>query len=710
MKKNDAGKFLCLLIILFCVTACSDKSSQWEKTKEGARVFIDNDSFFGGDYSWSGDTLEMGVANGKGVLSFEDNVSSGNNFKKKVILNLGSTDEGATKVGKIDDKGHLQDFGVIKTNDNKIYIGEFDDDKLNGKGVIYENGRIRYKGEIKNNLPNGKGKLYFENGKTEYIGKFKKGHFQGKGLLYDSLGAKIYDGSFAKGRYNGYGILYDSLGNKHIHIWTKGKLDNVTASYYNQLTKYSHKLNSVQLKKCNSRLLRWERYHVWMYMGWGLFIVILFFICWELLHEEDESNRYNRTKRWNKYKIWLDWLFLGWMGCHRYILRSYAGFGYFILVTAMIIANIRELCLYLFYPSTWGMWEMGSFTHACLWVMIVCLILDFFYIPWRCYVLNHNYYRHDRNEEIITRRQPTDIMSFGLSVPEIANSSANSIKNTLSAIKRTHQQEFRGKKGFFAKVGRALSGDDPWLRFEQNRARTLQRECKKAEEAQNTYAEICENINVYLEESRHNAYRNFSLAKELIRLAVKTKKSSTELTCDVALDDSKMTIVTSVDSINEIEAGVDWGSTTQNAIDSSMNLLSLGIKGPWAIGIGIGASLLNGVFEAINKAEKACEEANEQCAEAIAQLAKVNDAIITSHANILRAAEIIIALNKANEAFWQAYISLRDEVFSKTPSFSEFLFGAKVPSYLKENEEFRLKIAHLIQVCSEYNKINKAKL
>jgi len=208
MKKHHVGKFLCLLIILFCVTACGDKSSQWEKTKEGARIFIDNDSFFGGDYSWSGDTLEMGVANGKGVLSFEDNVSSGNNFKKKVVLNLGATDEGATKVGKIDDKGRLQDFGVIKTNDNKIYIGEFDDDKLNGKGVIYENGKIRYKGEIKNNLPNGKGKLYFENGKTEYIGKFKKGHFQGKGLLYDSLGVKIYDGSFAKGRYNGYGILY----------------------------------------------------------------------------------------------------------------------------------------------------------------------------------------------------------------------------------------------------------------------------------------------------------------------------------------------------------------------------------------------------------------------------------------------------------------------------------------------------------------------
>lgn len=710
MKIHDVCGFLCLLIILTSITACSDKSSQWEKTKEGARIYIKKKSFFGGDYSWSGDTLEMGVANGSGVLSFKDHVSSDNNFKKKVILNFGSTDKGATKVGKVDDKGHLQDFGVMKTSDNKIYIGEFDDDKLNGKGVIYENGIIKYKGEIKNNLPNGKGKLYYENGKTEYIGKFKKGHFQGKGLLYDSLGTKIYDGSFAKGQYNGYGILYDSLGNKHIHIWTKGKLDDVTASYYNQLTKYSPKLDPVQIKNCKSRLLRWERYHVWMYMGWGLFIVILFLICWGLLYEEDKSGRYNRTKRWNKYKIWLDWLFLGWLGCHRYVLRSYTGFVYFILLTAMIIANIRELCLYLFYPSTWGMWEIGSFTYACLCVMAVCLILDFFYIPWRCYVLNHNYYRHDRNEEVISEGQPTDIMSFGLSVPERANRSANLIKYTLTAIKQIHQQEFRGNKSFFAKVGRALSSDDPWLQFEQKRARTLQRECKKAEEAQNAYAEICENINVYLEESRHNAYRNFSLAKELIRLAVKTKKSSTELTCDVALDDSKMTIITSLDSINDIEAGIDWGSTTQNAIDSSMNLLSLGIKGPWAIGIGIGASLLSGVFDAINKAERACEEANKQCAEAIAQLSKVNDAIIISHANILRAAEIIVALNKANEAFWHAYSSLRDEVFSDSPSFSEFLCGAKVPSNLKENEEFRLRVVHLIQVCSEYNKINKSKL
>lgn len=709
MKALCSGRWFSMLFILLALSACGEKGSKWEKTKEGALVYLNNDSFFGGDFSWTGDTLMMGVANGTGILSFEDNINSKNNFKNSVNLNFGSTDSDAYKVGKVDDKGRLQGFGVKKTKDDKVYIGEFDDDKADGKGVIYESGIVRYIGSLKNDLPHGNGTQYFQNGRIEYKGKFKKGKYQGKGRLYDSFGTLIYEGSFAKGKYNGYGILYDSLGQKDIHIWSDGKLDKVTASYYNRLANYSNKLTPRQIKECSTRLLNWERYHIWMYIGWGLFFVLLFIFCYGFLDNEVKI-LYNRTKPWNKYKVWLDWLFGGWLGIHRYVLHSYAGLLYFIPLLGLFIANIRELCLYLFYPSTWGMWQLSSFSYCCLATIAVFLLFDFFYIPWRCYSLNLEYYRHDRNEELILGNRLTDIMTFAIAVPNDANQNANAIQQTLNVIKKTHAQKFQGKTGFFTKVGRALSGDDPWLRFEQKRVRTLQRECKKAEEAQNAYAVICENINVYLEESRRNAYRNFSLAKELIALAVDTKKSSTELVCDVALDDSRLSIVTSVESISEIEAGIDWENTTKNAIDTSMSLLSLGIKGPWSVGIGIGASLLSGVLDAINKAEKACEEANKQCAEAIEQLSHINDAIIKSHAQILRAAEIIVALNKSNEAFWNAYSLLRDEVFSNYPSFSEFMRGAKVPSHLKNNEEFRRRIVHLIQVCSEYNKINQAKL
>lgn len=709
MKALSAVKWLGLLIISLVFSACGEKEHKWEKTKEGALIYINNDSFFGGDFSWTGDTLMMGVANGPGILSFEDNLNSDNNFKKKVNLNFGSKDNDASKIGKIDDKGRLQGFGVKKKNDDKVIIGEFDDDKADGEGVIYESGIISYVGNLKNDLPQGKGTQYFPNGQTEYKGKFKKGRYQGKGRLYNSSGRLIYEGSFADGKYNGYGVLYDSLGHTESHVWTAGTLDKVTASYYNRLAEFSNKLTPRQIEKCSNRFLTWERYHVWMYIGWSVFFILLFLICLGSLDEE-ENAPYNRTKPWNKYKVWLDWLFVGWLGCHRYVLRSKAGLLYFVPLLGLFVANLRELCLYLFYPSTWGMWQLGSFSYCCLAAIAIFLLFDFFYIPWRCYSLNSEYYRHDRNEELILRDRPTDIMTFAVAVPDNADKNANAIQQTLKVIKKTHEQKFQGKTGFFTKVGRALSGNDPWLRFEQDRARTLQSECKKAEKAQNSYAAICENINAYLEESRRNAYRNFSLAKELIALAIKTKKSKTELSCDVALDDSRLSIVTSIESISEIEAGIDWENTTKNAFDATKSLLCMGIKGPWAIGVGIGASLLSGALDAINKAERACEEANKQCATAIEQLSHINDAVINSHAQILRAAEIIVALNKANQAFWNAYASLRDEVFSDRPSFSEFIFGARVPSHLRNDEEFRNRVVHLIQVCSEYNKINQAKL
>ena len=47
-----------------------------------------------------------------------------------------------------------------------VFIGEYNDDKRNGKGTEYnENGKIVYKGSFKDNCWNGFGISYYENGK-----------------------------------------------------------------------------------------------------------------------------------------------------------------------------------------------------------------------------------------------------------------------------------------------------------------------------------------------------------------------------------------------------------------------------------------------------------------------------------------------------------------------------------------------------------------
>ena len=66
-----------------------------------------------------------------------------------------------------------------------------------------------YEGDFDKNKINGKGKLFYR-GKLYYDGEWKNGEFSGKGILYQYIGNyKQYEGTFKRGFYDGEGILYD---------------------------------------------------------------------------------------------------------------------------------------------------------------------------------------------------------------------------------------------------------------------------------------------------------------------------------------------------------------------------------------------------------------------------------------------------------------------------------------------------------------------
>ena len=61
------------------------------------------------------------------------------------------------------------------------YEGEFNNDKINGKGIMtWDNGN-KYEGEFKNNFFEGEGKLTFAS-KSYYQGQFVEGMQMGKGI------------------------------------------------------------------------------------------------------------------------------------------------------------------------------------------------------------------------------------------------------------------------------------------------------------------------------------------------------------------------------------------------------------------------------------------------------------------------------------------------------------------------------------------------
>ena len=81
-------------------------------------------------------------------------------------------------------------------DNGEYYIGQFKDNKFNGKGIKYDkNGNIIYEGDFINGRREGNGKMFDEIG-NYYIGQFKDNLRNGKGKVFLPNGIMIYNGIF----------------------------------------------------------------------------------------------------------------------------------------------------------------------------------------------------------------------------------------------------------------------------------------------------------------------------------------------------------------------------------------------------------------------------------------------------------------------------------------------------------------------------------
>src|SRR5690606_8428150 len=86
------------------------------------------------------------------------------------------------------------------------YEGELLNGNPYGKGIKYERGN-RYEGNFDGNRINGKGVLVFENG-DRYEGDFVSSRMIGNGIYYYMDGRK-YIGEFSNNKFHGYGEMFD---------------------------------------------------------------------------------------------------------------------------------------------------------------------------------------------------------------------------------------------------------------------------------------------------------------------------------------------------------------------------------------------------------------------------------------------------------------------------------------------------------------------
>ena len=109
----------------------------------------------------------------------------------------GDSYEGKFINGKINGKG------ILKNKEGNIYFGDFIDDIRFGEGDLTTK-NYHYIGEFRNNKFDGKGKIeFFNEGKT-YEGQFQDNEIEGKGI-YKWKSGDIYEGQMKKGKMDGYG-------------------------------------------------------------------------------------------------------------------------------------------------------------------------------------------------------------------------------------------------------------------------------------------------------------------------------------------------------------------------------------------------------------------------------------------------------------------------------------------------------------------------
>ncbi|WP_409345437.1 stalk domain-containing protein [Paenibacillus sp. MBLB4367] len=140
------------------------------------------------------------------------------------------------------------DKGTIK------YKGDLTDGKRHGKGTSYseENGMVLYIGEWKNDAMDGKGQLYYSFSSDLFFEGTMVGGKQAEGVEYFPGGAKRYEGTYNKGlQYNGVVTrLFNPSGEYLIAELHEGQLNGKGTLYFSNGTVKSEGTysNGVMLK------------------------------------------------------------------------------------------------------------------------------------------------------------------------------------------------------------------------------------------------------------------------------------------------------------------------------------------------------------------------------------------------------------------------------------------------------------------------------
>ena len=153
---------------------------------------------------YEGEINEQNKKHGQGILTTPEFVRKGT-WRNGEFTGWGRESRRNKEVleGKFIN-GTLNGKGIFKNSKNNLYMGDFVNSKREGMGELYTN-RIHYIGEFKQDKLDGKGIIEFLKEGHKYEGDFKNNEINGRGIFQWKNG-DIYEGDMTDGKMNGHGI------------------------------------------------------------------------------------------------------------------------------------------------------------------------------------------------------------------------------------------------------------------------------------------------------------------------------------------------------------------------------------------------------------------------------------------------------------------------------------------------------------------------
>ena len=433
---------------------------------------------------------------------------------------------------------------------------------------------------------------------------------------------------------------------------------------------------------------------------------------------------------------------LGFLGVHNICLKKYCCIGILTIFLTILFFfwNYKYVMYFYNLPSVFFISHLDSihfeelgFFYTWQVVLVVLYSINLFtglvLTPFWVYQFNGNYFRKHKDNDAILNGNSLEVDRFynNTLIPHLADID-DDVEYVDSVLKDEDmviaEEEDERISGFFKNL--FTLGNSNKLKYKIQRLRALQNCCERYNNDLIDLELDNEELYSYLCYYRIAAFRNLFLAKEMIKV-LKDNISSKEqqlikdefitleapksnISTDLPFDHSQISFDTenffdavgdsftkSIDSIGkklENEKEITKSDFVEAGIEFAFDSIIAGIQG---------------IFTHYHKVSESLKEVEWYIHKSVKSLGNSKETILKYQAMIARQSEIMIALSKNNKAFVLAYEPMREKVFGQ-PTFWKFMHGFNKEQGYFKSIEFRHDIHHLIQVCTEYNKIYNTKL